>query len=135
MISGAMDIFAPENCGLDGLAKEVGRANRSPAIAFEIATHRPPRAQPRHPPSLRPPQPVRGGDGIWTAEVRNLRSFRRTSTPRPTVSSTSMMNWGQRSANAADLADAPFNAKWGRGRLGPTTGTPAGFNNATRNAF
>ena len=127
MISGAMDIFGAENCVSIGLGKEAGEGEPLASDCFEIAP--PPAPEPSLDITKTCAPAVRGGDSIWTAECEINVHFENfdTATNRQFYIYDELGGSGPQTPLTSLM---PFNAM-GAGGWGPTTGTPAGFNNAT----
>ena len=127
MMNGAMDLFGAENCVSISLGKVVGEGEPLASDCFEIAP--PPAPEPSLDITKTCAPAVRGGDGIWTAECEINVHFENfdTTTNRQFYIYDELGGHGPQTPLTSLM---PFNAM-GAGGWGPTTGTPAGFNNAT----
>jgi hypothetical protein len=127
MMNGAMDMFGAQNCVSIGLGKEVGEGEPLASDCFEIAP--PPTPEPTLDITKTCAPAVRGGDAIWTAECEINVHFENfdTTTNRQFYIYDELGGNGPQTPLTSLM---PFNAM-GAGGWGPTTGTPAGFNNAT----
>ncbi|MDO6456256.1 peptidoglycan-binding domain-containing protein [Celeribacter halophilus] len=127
MLNGAMDLFGAENCVSIGLGKEVGEGEPLASDCFEIAP--PPAPEPSLDITKTCDPAVLGSDGIWTAECEINVHFENfdTTTNRQFYIYDELGGNGPQTPLTSLM---PFNAM-GAGGWGPSTGTPAGFNNAT----
>jgi hypothetical protein len=127
MMNAAMDMFGAQNCVSIGLGKEAGQSEPLASDCFEIAP--PPAPEPSLDITKVCAPATRGADGIWTAECEINVHFENfdTATNHQFYIYDELGGSGPQTPLTSLM---PFNTM-GMGGWGPSTGTPAGFNNAT----
>lgn len=125
MMNTAMETLGAENCVSVGRGKEAGQNEPLAHDCFEIA----PPLDPKIDVTKTCEPAARGADGIWTANceiIVNFEGFDPTNNHQFYIYDELGGNGPQTALSSL----MPFNAM-GMGGWGPSTGTPAGFNNAT----